>query len=140
MPLTVGLAVDSSQVMIDHTIICKVHTSRLTTLVRNEVRCSCNCTKILTFLSMKLELLSPLLFVSPCLSSQKIFSFSHFPDCYTIVQNPKSRPTFMTCCRVVAVGRPKNPITAIAVTGFLLDFLVSFWSPFGRNPKSRPAY
>ncbi len=38
------------EVMIDHTIICKVRTSRLTTHVRNELSCSCNCTEILYYL------------------------------------------------------------------------------------------
>jgi hypothetical protein len=66
--------VDVSQVMIDHTII---H-------VRNEVRYSYNCTKILVFLSMKLELPYPLLFVSPCLSSKRCFLFP-----LSIVRKPK---------------------------------------------------
>ncbi len=59
---TVGTMVDVSQVMIVHTIICKIQASRLTTLVRNESRCSCNSSEILTFLTMNLGLLSPLIF------------------------------------------------------------------------------
>ena len=81
--------VDVSQVMITHTIICKIHASRLTTHVRNELNCSCNCTEILAFLTMKLELLSPLLSDSPLLSAKSFFVFPIFD-----VQNAKSRPTF----------------------------------------------
>jgi hypothetical protein len=81
--------VDVSQVMIDHTIICKIHTSRLTTHVRNELSRRCSCTEILTFLSTKLELLSPLLSDSPFLLSESFFVFPIFD-----VQNAKSRPTF----------------------------------------------
>ena len=81
--------VDVSKVMISNTITCKIHTSRLTTYVRNELNCSCSCTEILTFLSMKLELLSPLLSDSPFLSSKSFFVFPIFD-----VQNAKSRPTF----------------------------------------------
>jgi hypothetical protein len=61
--------------MIDHPIICKIHGSRLTTHVRNEVNCRCSCTKILAFLSMKLELLCPLLFVSPFSRPKDFFFF-----------------------------------------------------------------
>jgi hypothetical protein len=81
--------VDVSQLMIDHTIICKIHTSRLTTHVWNELSWRCICTEILSFLSMKLELLSPLLSDSPFLSSKSFFVFPIFD-----VQNAKSRPTF----------------------------------------------
>ena len=81
--------VDVSQVMISNTITCKIHTSRLTTHVRNELRYSFNFTEILAFLSMKLELLSPLLSDSPFLSSKSFFVFPIFD-----VQNAKSRPTF----------------------------------------------
>ncbi len=111
---TVWTMVDVSQVMIDHTIICKIHVSRLTTLVRNEVNCTCRCTKILVFLSMKLELL-----VSP---SKDFFLFP-FSDC------PKTENRDPPFCHVFDVSdTPKNPITSVVVTGFLLDFLVSFWS------------
>ena len=65
------------EVMMDHSIICKIHGSRLTIHVSNEVRCSWSYTKILVFLSMKMELLCPLLFVSSCLSSKRFF-FPHF--------------------------------------------------------------
>ena len=51
-----GTMVDVSQVI----IVC-IHGSRLTTHVRNELNCSCSCTEILVFLTVKLELLSPLL-------------------------------------------------------------------------------
>jgi hypothetical protein len=75
---TVGTMVDVFQVMIDHTIICKVQTSRLTTLVWNESRCTCRYTEILTFLTMKVELLSPLLSDSPFLSSKSLFFLLDF--------------------------------------------------------------
>jgi hypothetical protein len=82
--------VDVSQVMISSTITCKIHFSRLTTHVRNELSCSCSCTEILAFMSMKLELLSPLLSDSPFLSSKSFFVFPIFD----VRQNAKSRPTF----------------------------------------------
>ena len=72
-----GTMVDVSQVMIDHTITCQIHVSRHTTPLRNELSCSCRCTEILALLTMKLELLSPLLSDSPFLSS-KVFFFSDF--------------------------------------------------------------
>ncbi len=81
--------VDVSQVMISNTITCKIHTSRLPTHERNELSCSCNCTEILDLMSMKLELLSPLLSDSPFLSSKSFFVFPIFD-----VDNAKSRPTF----------------------------------------------
>jgi hypothetical protein len=56
-----GTMVDFSQVMIDHTITCQIHTSRHTTPFPNELNFTCICTEILTLLTMKLELLSPLL-------------------------------------------------------------------------------
>ncbi len=46
--------VDVSQVMIANTIICQIHVSRLTTPFRNELSCNCNCTEILTLLTMNL--------------------------------------------------------------------------------------
>jgi hypothetical protein len=67
--------VDVSQVMIDNTIPCQIHTSRLTTPLSNEL----SCTEILTLLTMKLELLSPLLSDSPFLSS-KVFLFFRFSN------------------------------------------------------------
>ena len=73
---TVGTMVDVCQVMMDHTIICKIQTSRLTTILRHESRCSCRCTEILAFLTMKLELPSPLLSDSPFFSSKSFFVFS----------------------------------------------------------------
>jgi hypothetical protein len=76
---TVGTMVDVSQVMIDHVIICEIHVSELTALVRNELSCSCSCTEILALLTMKLELLSPLLSDSPFLSS-KVFCFFRFSN------------------------------------------------------------
>ncbi len=76
---TVGTMVDVCQVMVAHTIICKIQASRLSTLVRNESRCSCSCTEILALLTMKLELLSPLLSDSPFLSS-KVFLFFRFSN------------------------------------------------------------
>jgi hypothetical protein len=81
--------VDVSQVMISNTITCKIHTSRLTTHVWNELSCSCSCTEILSLMSMKLELLSPLLSDSPFLSTKSFFVFPIFD-----VDNAKSRPTF----------------------------------------------
>ena len=90
---TVGTMVDVCQVMIAHTIICKIQASRLTTLVRNESSCSCSCTEILAFLTMKLELPSPLLSDSPFLSSEQFFCFSSFSNVPGI-WNAKSRPTF----------------------------------------------
>jgi hypothetical protein len=77
---TVGTMVDVCQVMIVHTIICKIQTSRLTTLVRNESRYSCSCTENLTLLTTKLELPSPLLSDSPFLSSEQFFCFSSFSN------------------------------------------------------------
>ena len=53
--------VDVSQVMIDNTIICQIHVSRLTIPLRNELSCNYSYTEILVLLTMKLELLSPLL-------------------------------------------------------------------------------
>ena len=78
VPRDSGNHVDVSQVMIDHTIIFEIHTSRLTTLVCNEVRCNCSCTEILVFLTMNLELLSPPLSDSPFLSSNSFLCFSNF--------------------------------------------------------------
>jgi hypothetical protein len=72
--------VDVSQVMISNTITCKIHTSRLTTHVRNELSWNSSCTEILALMSMKLELLSPLLSDSPFLSSK---SFSDFRCSFT---------------------------------------------------------
>jgi hypothetical protein len=66
------------QVMVDHTIICKIQVSRLTTFVCNESRCSCNCTEILVFLTTKLELPSPLLSDSPFSPLNSFFVFLHF--------------------------------------------------------------
>ncbi len=76
--------------MIDHTIICKIHSSRLSTYVRNELSWRWSCTEILSFLSMKLELLSPLLSDSPFLSSKSFFMFFRF----SMFKTQKSRPTF----------------------------------------------
>jgi hypothetical protein len=87
---TVGTMVDVCQVMIVHTIICKIQASRLTTLVCNESRCSCSYTEILVFLTTKLELPSPLLSDSPFSPPNSFFCFSSF----SIVRNAKSRPTF----------------------------------------------
>ena len=95
--------VDVAQVMVTHTIICKIHTSRLTTLVRNEVSCSCSCTKILAFLSMKLELLSPLLFVSPCLSSKRFFLFPIF-DCPNFSKTQNRDPDFHNVLRAPPIA------------------------------------
>jgi hypothetical protein len=81
--------VDVSQVMISNTITCKFHTSRLTNHVRNELNCRCSCTEILALMSMKLELLSPLLSDSPFLSTKRFFVFPIFD-----VDNAKSRPKF----------------------------------------------
>ena len=81
--------VDVSQVMISNTITCKIHTSRLTTHVWNELSCNCSCTEILALMSMKLELLSPLLSDSPFLSTKRFFVFPIFD-----VDNAKSRPKF----------------------------------------------
>ena len=74
-----GTMVDVSQVMIAHTITCQIHASRHTTPLRNELSCSCSCTEILALLTMKLELLSPLLSDSPFLSS-KVFLFFQFSN------------------------------------------------------------
>ncbi len=74
-----GTMVDVSQVMIDHTITCQIHTSRHTTPLRNELICSCSCTEILALLTMKLELLPPLLSDSPFLSSN-VFLFFRFSN------------------------------------------------------------
>jgi hypothetical protein len=112
---TVGTMVDVCQVMIVHTIICKIQASRLTTLVSNEWRWRCNCTEILDFLTMKLELPSPLLSDSPFLSSEQFFCFS------------KSRPPFG-----MTFPRPcdhKFSITAIVV---IEKFIVKI----DRKPKT----
>jgi hypothetical protein len=74
-----GTMVDVSQVMITHTITCQIHVSRHTTPLSNELSCNCNCTDILDLLTMKLELLSPLLSDSPFLSS-KVFLFFRFSN------------------------------------------------------------
>ncbi len=74
-----GTMVDVSQIMIAHTITCQIHASRLTTPLRNELRCSSTCTEFLDLLTMKLELLSPLLSDSPFLSS-KVFLFVRFSN------------------------------------------------------------
>ncbi len=79
-----GTMVDVSQVMIAHTITCQIHDSRHTTPLCNELIYSCSCTEILALLTMKLELLSPLLSDSPFLSS-KVFCLSDFRiwlDCW----------------------------------------------------------
>ena len=86
--------VDVSQVMIDHTIICKIHTSRLSTYVWNELSWRWRCTEILSFLSMKLELLSPLLSDSPFLSSKSFFMFFRF----SMFKTQKSRPMYILPC------------------------------------------
>ena len=106
---TVGTMVDVCQVMIAHTIICKIQASRLTTLVRNESRCSCSCTEILAFLTMKLELPSPLLSHSPFLSSKHFFSFLHFRLFGTQNRDPRFDLNFPRPCA------HKISITAIAV-------------------------
>ena len=90
--------VDLSQVMITHTIICKIHASGLSTYVRNELNCSCSCTEILVFLTVQLELLSPLLSDSSLLSTKSFFVFPIFD-----VQNAKSRPTFLPCLFLLGV-------------------------------------
>ncbi len=74
-----GTMVDVSQVMIAHTITCQIHASRHTTPLCNELRYSCSCTEILVLLTMKMELLSPLLSDSPFLSS-KVFLFFRFSN------------------------------------------------------------
>ncbi len=74
-----GTMVDVSQVMIAHTITCQIHVSRHTTHLRTELSCNCSCTEILALLTMKLELLSPLLSDSPFLSS-KVFLFFRFSN------------------------------------------------------------
>ena len=74
-----GTMVHVSQVMIAHTITCQIHASRHTTPLSNELRCSCSCTEILVLLTMKMELLSPLLSDSPFLSS-KVFLFFRFSN------------------------------------------------------------
>ena len=75
---TVGNMVDVSQVMIDNTIIFKIHDSRLTTLVCNEFNYIYNCTEFLVFLTMNLEHLSPLLSDSPFLWTKSFFVFPIF--------------------------------------------------------------
>jgi hypothetical protein len=127
--------VDVSQVMISNTITCEIHTSRLTTHVRNELSCSCSCTEILALMSMKLELLSPLLSDSPFLSSKSFFVFPIFD-----VYNAKSRPTFYHVfwgrntvnkyrngnyryCIILTVFRPKTKIE----TRLLCEIRKSRW-------------
>ncbi len=88
--------VDVSQVMISNTITSKIHTSRLTTHVRNELICNCRYTEILDLMSMKLEVLSLLLSDSPFLSTKSFFVFPIFD-----VDNAKSRPAYSVsifCC------------------------------------------
>jgi hypothetical protein len=60
-------------------ITCQIHASRHTTPLSNELSCSCSCTEILALLTMKMELLSPLLSDSPFLSS-KVFCFFRFSN------------------------------------------------------------
>jgi hypothetical protein len=73
-----GTMVDVSQVMIVHTITCQIHTSRHTTPFRNELSCRCRCTEILVLLTMKMELLSPLLSDSPFLSWSRVIFLDKF--------------------------------------------------------------
>jgi hypothetical protein len=74
-----GTMVDVSQVMIVHTIICQIHVSSLTTHLSNELNWTWICTEILTLLTMKLELPSPLLSDSPFLTSN-VFLFYRFSN------------------------------------------------------------
>ncbi len=114
---TVGTMVDVCQVMMVPTIICKIQVSRLTTLVRNESRCSCNCTEILALLTMKLELPSPLLSDSPFLSSEQFFCFSSFsnvPGIWTQNRDPRFDVNFPRPCT------HKFSITAITVIEIFL--------------------
>ena len=98
-----GTMVDVSQVMIDHTIVCKIHGSRLTTIVRNELNYSCSCTKVLVFLSMKLG--NPISFPieSPFLSTKGIFVFLFFvfPMKEILVKN-----SLYSCCKPKPKSRP----------------------------------
>jgi hypothetical protein len=128
--------VDVSQVMISNTITCKIHTSRLTTHVWNELSCSCNCTEILDLMSMKLELLSPLLSDSPFLSSKSFFVFPIFD-----VHNAKSRPTF---CHVFwgwnPVNKYRNGNCRYCIIFTVFTVTVLFLLYFVRKPKSRHTY
>ena len=124
---TVGTMVDVFQVMIVNTIICKIQDSRLTTLVCNESRCSCRCTEILAFLTMKLELPSPLLSDSPFLSSKSFLFFLDFRLFGTQNRDPGFDMTFPR------PGNHKFSITTIAV---IENFIVKI----GRKPNSRPPY
>jgi hypothetical protein len=128
---TVWTMVDVSQVMVDHTIICKIHTSRLTILVRDEVNFNYTCTKILTFLTMKLELLSPHLFFSSCLSSKRFFLFPISDRQKPKIETHHFFHIFDTS------NKPKNPVTSIVVIGFLgLVLSVSPVENQNRDPHS----
>jgi hypothetical protein len=97
--------VDVSQVLISNTITCKIHTSRLTTHVRNELSWSCSCTEILVLMSMKLELLSPLLSDSPFLSTKSFFVFPiflpllYFFYCISSENQNRDPPSVCEACR-----------------------------------------
>jgi len=79
---------------------------------------------------MKMELLCPLLFVSP-FSRPKDFFFFPLSIVQTLRGNPKSRPPFRDL--LDKFRGIKSSITAIAVMEFL--------NPEKRpKPKSRPAY
>ena len=107
------------EVMMDHSIICKIHGSRLTTLVCNEVSSRSSCTKILVFLSMKMELLCPLLFVSSCLSSKRFF-FPHFRT-----DHGRGYGTVKIFCNFQDMCPPPTPSTKCNVKTHVLRYLIS---------------
>ncbi len=123
--------VDVCQVMIAHTIIGKIQASSLTTLVCYESRSNWNCTEILVFLTMKLELLPPLLSHPSFLTSKHFFSFlskTHGFHLVFLSEKPK-----IEICPSLFSGI-KCSITAIVVIEQNILF------PEKRpKPKSRPA-
>jgi hypothetical protein len=130
-----------SQVMIAHTITCQIHTSRHTTPLSNELICSCSCTEILALLTMKLELLSPLLSDSPFLSS-KVFCFFRFSNLtveWTKWNHACWGPRKLSILDSFLVfPRPVNFFILLPLSN-----LLSWWKihkNFRQKPRPRPAY
>jgi hypothetical protein len=110
-----GTMVDVSQVMIDTTIICQIHVSRLTTPFRNELNYSCGYTEILVLLTMKMELPSPLLSDSPFLSSKDFlfFRFSNLTVEWTKWNHPRWGPRKLSILNSFLVF--PGPVNFVAV-------------------------
>ena len=88
-----GTLLDISQVMILHTLICKIYVLRLTTLVCDELVYSFHCTQILAFLTMKLETHVSSVVRIPIYLRPKSFVFVFLGE-KLMNENTKSRPSF----------------------------------------------